>query len=63
VWLKPNETSIQLWLTWMTEFRLGRKRILDTQYAALLHSHQAKRLITKNGDDFHIFGVFEIVPF
>lgn len=30
VWLTPNDAAIELWLKWMAEFRLGRKRILDT---------------------------------
>ena len=48
---------------WMVQFRLGRKRILDTQYAALLHLHQISRLLTNNPDDFRLFGVFEIIGF
>jgi hypothetical protein len=47
----------------MVEFQLGRKRILDTQYAALLHAHGVRRLLTNNPDDFRVFGVFEIVMF
>ena len=30
----------------MIEFQLGRKRILDTQYAALLHAKGVRRLLT-----------------
>ena len=37
--------------------------ILDTQYAALLHTHGVKRLFTNNADDFRVFGVFELVMF
>jgi predicted nucleic acid-binding protein len=63
LWLTPNEPAIQLWLKWMEEFRLGRKRILDTQYAALLHASAVRRILTNNADDFQVFGVFEIVTF
>ena len=45
----------------MIEFKLGRKRILGRQYAALLYAHEVGRLLTNNGDDFRVFGVFEIV--
>ncbi len=45
------------------EFRLGRKRILDTQYAALLHTQNVRRWLTNNADDFRVFGVFELVTF
>ena|ERR1017187_9449047 len=62
-WLSPSEAAIQLWLQWMTEFRLGRKRILDTQYAALLHINNVSRLLTNDAEDFRVFGVFEIVQF
>jgi predicted nucleic acid-binding protein len=34
LWLTPDEGAIEVWLKWMTQFQLGRKRILDTQYAA-----------------------------
>ena len=47
----------------MIDFQLGRKRILDTQYAALLHTHGVRRLLTNNPDDFPVFNVFEIVTF
>ena len=61
IWLSPNEEANQLWLKWMNEFQLGRKRILDTQYAALLHSNGITRLLTNDVEDFRVFGVFEIV--
>jgi len=62
-WIIPNESAIKLWLQWMEQFHLGRKRILDTQYAAMLHVHGVRRLLTNNADDFRVFGVFEIVGF
>jgi predicted nucleic acid-binding protein len=60
-WLTPTAASRELWWKWMDEFKLGRKRILDTQYAAMLHTNGVRRLLTNNGDDFRVFGVFEIL--
>jgi hypothetical protein len=47
----------------MMEFQLGRKRILDTQYAALIYTNGLRRLLTNNADDFRVFKVFEILTF
>ncbi len=62
-WLAMNDAAMQLWLRWMTQYQLGRKRILDTQFAAILHTHGVNRLLTNNAADFRVFGVFEIVTF
>lgn len=62
LWLATSDSAIDLWLRWMDEFQLGRKRILDTQYAALLHASGVQRLLTNNVEDFRVFGVFELVP-
>ena len=56
-------STVERWLQWMTEFQLGRKRILDTQYAALLHLHGVRRLLTNNVEDFRGFNVFSLVTF
>ena len=48
-------------LRWMRHFNLGRKRILDTHLAAILHTSGIHRLFTSNPADFAVFGVFEIV--
>lgn len=32
----------EIWLRWLKEFQLGRKRILDTLLAATLHRHGAR---------------------
>jgi predicted nucleic acid-binding protein len=61
-WLVSTAPVVELWLEWMEKFRLGRKRITDTQYAALLHYHGVTRLITNNEKDFRVFWVFELVP-
>ena len=59
--LEPNLASMDLTLRWMREFSLGRKRILDTQLAAILHSHGVGRLLTSNPADFVVFGVLETI--
>ncbi len=63
IWLTSNDEAIERWLKWMTDLQLGRKRILDTQYAALLHARGVRRLLTNNAGDFRVFNVFEIVTF
>lgn len=50
-----------LFLTWMHEFKLGRKRLLDTLLAATLHAAGVERLATTDWRDFGVFGVFELV--
>lgn len=55
-----NESRIQM-RCWMREFKLGRKRILDTHLAAVLHTAGVRRLITSNPKDFAVFGVFDII--
>jgi predicted nucleic acid-binding protein len=50
-----------LFLTWMEEFGLGRKRLLDTLLAASFHCAGVRRVATTDWRDFDVFGVFEIV--
>jgi hypothetical protein len=45
----------------MRQFNLGRKRILDTHLAAILHTSGVRRLLTSNPADFAVFGVLETV--
>ena len=56
-----NEASLRLTLQWMRQFQLGRKRILDTHLAAILHTHGINRLLTSNPGDFAVFQVLETV--
>lgn len=58
--LEPTPESLRQTLRWMRQFNLGRKRILDTQLAAVLHTAGVRRLLTSNPGDFTVFGVFEI---
>jgi len=59
--LDTNAASSLQTLQWIRKFNLGRKRILDTYLAAVLHSAGVKRLLTSNHADFVVFGVFEIL--
>lgn len=59
--LQPTQESLLQTLRWMREFNLGRKRILDTHLAAVLHTAGARRLLTSNPDGFAVFGVLEII--
>jgi predicted nucleic acid-binding protein len=59
--LETTTASVAQMLRWMQQYNLGRKRILDTHLAAILHTSGATRLLTSNPADFAIFGVFEII--
>ena len=59
--LEPSQASTDQTLRWMRQYNLGRKRILDTQLAAILHSHGICRLLTSNPADFAIFGAVEAI--
>ena len=61
--LEPSQEGVRQMLRWMRQFSLGRKRILDTHLAAVLHTAGVRRLLTSNPADFAVFGVLEtIVP-
>jgi predicted nucleic acid-binding protein len=59
--LEPSQESARQMLRWMRQFNLGRKRILDTHLAAVLHTAGVRRLLTSNPADFTVFGVLETV--
>lgn len=46
----------------MEEFRLGRKRILDTYLAATYHEKGIRRIATGNAADFALFKAFDFEP-
>lgn len=50
-----------LFLAWMEEFALGRKRLLDTLLAASFRCAGVRRVATTDWRDFDVYGVFEIV--
>jgi predicted nucleic acid-binding protein len=59
--IQPTEESFRQTLHWMRQHHLGRKRILDTHLAAVLHAHGVHRLMTANPSDFKVFDTFELV--
>ena len=59
--LEPSSGSMPQTLRWMRQFGLGRKRILDTHLAAVLHTAGVQRLLTSNPGDFSVFGGLEAV--
>jgi predicted nucleic acid-binding protein len=59
--VEPNQAAMDQTIRWMRQFRLGRKRILDTHLAAILLTNGVDRLLTANPADFTIFGVLKII--
>jgi predicted nucleic acid-binding protein len=57
----PDLKSIELQLQWMSEFRLGRKRILDTQLAATYFVAGITEIITDNVRDFESLAKLTII--
>jgi toxin-antitoxin system PIN domain toxin len=53
--VESDRTSVNQTLSWLRQFNLGRKRILDTYLAAALLSADVRRLLTSNPADFAIF--------
>lgn len=61
VLLSVDELVHWQWLRWLTEHRLGRKRLLDTLLAATWHAAGVREILTLNPRDFEIFGVFTLL--
>jgi predicted nucleic acid-binding protein len=59
--IEPNRAATEQTLRWMRQFNLGRKRILDTHLAAVLHTAGVKRLMTSNPADFTVFGTLQTI--
>jgi predicted nucleic acid-binding protein len=57
----PTAESTSLWLEWLSQKGLGRKRLLDTQLAAIFWTAGVRKIVTSNARDFAIFAGFEIV--
>jgi predicted nucleic acid-binding protein len=58
----PTGESTILFLDWMQRYQLGRKRILDTQLAAILWTAGVRQVLTANPADFQIFGFQLLTP-
>lgn len=54
----PTAESTLLFLRWLEEFKLGRKRLLDTMLASTLQASGVTSILTLNRDDFAVFGGF-----
>jgi predicted nucleic acid-binding protein len=54
----PNDASTWQFLSWLQQFSLGRKRLLDTLLAATYQQAGIQSLLTTNPADFALFGVF-----
>src|ERR1035437_2648284 len=54
--LFPSNESTVLFLDWMQRHQLGRKRILDTQLAAIFWTAGVRQVLTANPADFQLFG-------
>jgi predicted nucleic acid-binding protein len=57
----PDAGSVGQFLTWLQQFSLGRKRLLDTLLAATYWQAGIQSLLTTNQSDFLVFGVFACV--
>ena len=59
----PTRLSTEIFLEWMKQHGLGRKRLLDTQMAATYFAAGLTTILTTNPRDFQIFdGVSVRVP-
>ena len=56
----PNQQSVALFFQWMTQHRLGRKRLLDTQLAATYWTAGVRRIVSSDVTGFTRFG-FEVL--
>ena len=54
----PNAESTLLFLGWLEEHKLGRKRLLDTLLASTLQANGVTSLLTLNPADFTVFENF-----
>lgn len=57
----PGAEAGNLFLSWMSVHRLGRKRLPGTLLAATWYSAGVTRVATTNWRDFTIFDVFEVI--
>ena len=58
--LAPGPDALELFFRWMSEFSLGRKRVLDTMLAAT-YATGITRIATIDVRDFQVFRVFQFV--
>ena len=59
----PDGPCVMDFLGWLSLYRLGRKRLLDTLLAATFWRAGVRRLLSNNARDYSVFGCFEVVTF
>jgi hypothetical protein len=59
----PDGPSVTLFLHWLTRYRLGRKRLLDTMLATTYQTAGIRCVISNNESDYRAFGCFEVITF
>lgn len=55
----PNEAAVTQFFAWVAQFRLGRKRLLDTMLAATYLHNGVTSILTINPTDFTALGVID----
>lgn len=55
----PSAASTEIFLDWMRQHRLGRKRLRDTQLAAIFAAGGIEKILSANARDYEIFGCFK----
>ena len=60
VHLFPTVDAVAQFFDWMRQHRLGRKRLLDTQLAAMFHTAGISSILSLNRTDFELFGCFAV---
>lgn len=58
--VSPDDVANALWLQWLADFQLGRKRLQDTLIAVTWHVAGVGEICTLNPRDFKVFEVFQI---
>ncbi len=53
--VQPDAATMGLFLSWMQEYRLGRKRLLDTMLAATYKANRVSLVLSSNWRDFALF--------
>ena len=56
-----DDAATRQFLSWLAQFSLGRKRLLDTLLAATYCQAGVQSLLTTNPSDFAVFGVFACI--
>lgn len=58
--VQPTDKSTLLFLKWMADHNLGRKRVLDTMLSSTYRAADISSILTLDADDFKIFGCFNL---